>query len=85
MKILYILVIIFLCALIGTATGELILLIVPETWKLYEILSATINPVWSVEQCDILILSFNLRISFNFNIMTLVGLITGCFFSLRKV
>jgi len=85
MKILYILVIIFLCALIGTALGELILLIVPETWKLYEVLSATINPVWSIEQFDILILSFNLRISFNFNIMTLVGLITGCFFSLRKV
>lgn len=84
MKILYIILIIFLSSLIGTALGELLLQFVPETWTLYQILSARIQPAWSIEQLDLLILSVKLGISFNFNILTLLGLITGCFLSLRR-
>jgi|LSQX01.3.fsa_nt_gb hypothetical protein len=85
MKILYIILTLFLFSLIGTAVGELLLQILPVTGKIYEIVSANLTPVWSVEKLDILILYITFKVGFNFNIMTFVGLISGCFFSLRKV
>ncbi|MCK9266593.1 hypothetical protein M0P98_06920 [bacterium] len=85
MKILYIILTLFLFSLIGTAVGELLLQILPVTGKIHEIVSANLTPVWSVEKLDILILYITFKVGFNFNIMTFVGLISGCFFSLRKV
>jgi len=84
MKILYILLIIFLSSLIGTALGELIIQFIPETGRAYQILSSSMNPSWNVERLDLIIFSVRLGISFNFNLLTLAGLVTGCLFSLRK-
>jgi hypothetical protein len=85
MKIFYILIIIFISAMLGTALNELLLLFIPEHWALYEVMSADIKPLWSIEKLDLIIFSINFGISFNFNILTLFGIITGCLFSLRKV
>jgi len=84
MKILYILLIIFLSSLIGTALGELIIQFIPETGRAYQILSSSMNPSWNVERLDLIIFSVRLGISFNFNLLTLAGLVAGCLFSLRK-
>lgn len=85
MKIFYVLLIIFLCALIGTALNALALQIIPQQWGLYEIMSASINPLWSVEKLDIIVFTVDFSISFNFTILTLLGIIVGCTYSLRKI
>jgi hypothetical protein len=85
MKILYILVIIFISALIGTALNELLLLFIPGEWALHEIMSASIRPVWSIEKFDLIVFTLNFGIGFNFSILTLLGIIAGCIYSLRKI
>lgn len=85
MKIFYILLIIFLYALIGTAVGELLLLLVPTQGTFYEILSSSVKPCWSIENLDLIVLSLKCSISFNFNVFTLLGIIAGSVFSLRKI
>lgn len=85
MKILYILLIIFISALIGTALGELLLLLVPQQGIFYEILSSSIKPCWNIENLDLIVLSLKCGITFNFNIFTLLGIIAGSVFSLWKI
>jgi len=85
MKIIYILTIIFISALIGTALNELLLLFVPQEWAIYGIMASSIKPLWSIEKLDLIVLWVNFGITFNFNILTLAGIITGCLFSLRKL
>ena len=85
MKILYILMIIFICGLIGTALNELLLLFIPEQWAIYSIMASSLKPLWSIEKLDLIVLSVNFGITFNFNILTLAGIIAGSLFSLRKL
>ncbi|MCM8762016.1 MAG: DUF4321 domain-containing protein [Candidatus Omnitrophica bacterium] len=85
MKIFYILLIIFLSALIGTAVGELLLLFIPQQGIFYEVLSSSIKPYWNVENLDLIVLSLKCGISFNFNVFTLLGIIAGSVFSLRRI
>ncbi|MCX8082616.1 MAG: hypothetical protein N3D17_04390 [bacterium] len=85
MKVFYILLIIFISALIGTALGELLLLIVPNGTVIYEIISTSIKPCWCLENLDLIVLSLKCSISFNFNVVTLFGIMIGAIFSLRKV
>ncbi len=85
MKILYVLTVIFISAMIGTALNELLLLLVPGHWAGYEILSSSMSPAWKVEELDVIVATFNFGIVFKFSILTLLGIITGCFLSLRKV
>ncbi|MDD3726059.1 MAG: hypothetical protein PHI44_02540 [Candidatus Ratteibacteria bacterium] len=85
MKILYTLLIIFISALIGTALGELLLLFLPQETTIYEVLSSSITPSWNIENLDLVVLSFRCSISFNFNILTLAGIVTGAILSLRKI
>jgi ABC-type glucose/galactose transport system permease subunit len=84
MKIFYILLIIFLSSLIGTALGELITQFLPETGRAYQILSSSITPSWNIDRLDLIVFCVRLGISFKFSILTLAGMITGCLFSLRK-
>jgi len=85
MKILYVLTVVFISAMIGTALNELLLLLVPGHWTVYELLSSVLNPVWSVDQLDLIVLTLNCGVTFNFSILTLLGIITGCFLSLRRI
>ncbi|MGI6596011.1 MAG: DUF4321 domain-containing protein [Elusimicrobia bacterium] len=85
MRILYILLIVFLSALIGTALGELLMLVLPQGTIIYEVISAAIKPSWSIENLDLIVLSFRCGLSFNFNILTLLGITIGAVFSLRKI
>lgn len=71
--------------MLGTALNELLLLFVPGHWVLYEVMSAAIKPLWSIEKLDLIVFTLNFGIRFNFNILTLLGIIIGCLFSLRKV
>ncbi|MBN1445609.1 MAG: hypothetical protein JW957_05835 [Candidatus Omnitrophica bacterium] len=85
MKILYVLTVIFISAMIGTALNELLLLLVPGHWPAYEILASSLSPAWRVEELDVIVATFNFGVVFNFSILTLLGIITGCFLSLRKL
>ena len=71
--------------MIGTALNELLLIFVPHQWSLYEVMRTAIKPEWNIENLDLIVLKFNFGIKFNFNILTLLGIITGCLFSLRRV
>jgi len=85
MKVLYILLVLFISALIGTALGEILLLFIPQQATIYEILSSSIKPSWNIENLDLVVLSLRCGISFNFNILTLLGIIIGAVFCLRKI
>ncbi len=85
MKILYVLVIIFICALIGTALNALVLQLLPQQSVIYNIMSVAINPLWSIEKLDLIVFTVNFGVSFNFTILTLLGIIAGCIYSLRKI
>jgi len=70
--------------MVGTALNELLLIFIPEHWALYEVMSATIKPTWSIEQLNLVVLDINFGIAFNFKILTLLGIITGCLFGIRS-
>lgn len=76
---------IFISALIGTALGELLLLFIPQQGAIYEILLSSIRPCWNIENLDLVVLSLRCGISFNFNILTLLGIIVGAIFCLRRI
>lgn len=85
MKVIYIFLILFLSALIGTAIGEILLLLIPQNAPYYSFFSSRIVPLWSIETIDLVILNFSFTIQFNINPLTLIGLIVGSIFSLKKV
>jgi len=85
MKLFYILLVLFISGLIGTALGELLLLFIPQQGAIYGILSSSIKPCWNIEGLDLVVLSLRCGISFNFNILTLLGIIIGAVFCLRKI
>ena len=76
---------IFISGLIGTALGELLLLFIPQQGAIYGILSSSIKPSWNIENLDLVVLSLRCGISFNFNMLTLLGIIIGAVFCLRKI
>ncbi len=85
MKLLYIILVLFLSAMIGTCIGEFLLFFIPEGTVYYSYLSKSINPLWSIDNLDLIIFNLNFSLRFNINSFTLIGLITGAIYSLRKV
>jgi len=85
MKFLYIILIIFLSAMIGTVIGEILLLLIPQNTIYYNFLSNHLTPVWNINSFDLIIFNISFTIKFNINSFTLLGLIIGSIFSLRKV
>lgn len=85
MRFFYIVLVIFLCAMIGTCIGEILLLLIPQNTIYHNILSNSINPLWELKELDLIIFNISLKIKFNINPFTLLGLIIGSIFSLRKV
>ena len=85
MKVIYILLIIFICGLIGTAAGELALQFIPPDSYFHFFLSSVISPFWEIKKIDLIVMKFGFNIQFNINPLTLVGIILGSIFSLRKV
>ncbi|MCM8830382.1 MAG: DUF4321 domain-containing protein, partial [Candidatus Omnitrophica bacterium] len=51
----------------------------------YEVLSSSINHSWNVENLDLIVLSLKCGVSFKFNLFTLLGIIAGSVFSLRRI
>lgn len=71
--------------MIGTAIGEIFLLLIPQSTPYYAFFSSRIVPLWRVETIDLIILNFSFTIQFNINPFTLLGIIVGAVFSLKKV
>jgi len=85
MKFLYILLILFLSSLIGTVIGEFIIYFFPNTSPYYSFLSFRLSPTWEVAHLNLIVFDFSFSFKFYVNLFTLVGLICGSIFSLRKV
>jgi len=71
--------------MIGTATGEIINLFIPQTSNFYQFFTLKINPEWKISNFDIIILNLSLSLKFNINPFTLIGFIVGSIFSFKKV
>jgi len=84
MKFLYIILVIFLSAMIGTAIGEILLLLIPQSTIYYKILSNHLTPIWSINNFDLVVFNLSLAIKLNINSLTLLGLIIGSVISLKK-
>jgi len=85
MKIVYALVIIFLSALIGTALGELISMLVPESSFTSTFFSTFISPSWQLKKLDLVVFSVNFGIQLKINVLSLLGMIIGAVCSLKKL
>ncbi|HOK56661.1 MAG TPA: DUF4321 domain-containing protein [bacterium] len=85
MKIFYVFSVLFLCAMIGSCIGEIILMFIPQGTIYYNFLSNHLSPVWEIKQLDLIIFNLSFSIRFNINSFTLLGLIIGSIFSLKKV
>jgi len=85
MKFIYIILVIFLSAMIGTLIGEILLLFVPQNTNYYIFLSNHLTPIWNVNLLDLIIFNISFTIKFNINSFTLLGLIIGSIYSLKKV
>ncbi|MGC8976936.1 MAG: hypothetical protein ACP5OB_04870 [Candidatus Ratteibacteria bacterium] len=85
MKFLYIVFVIFLCGMIGTCIGQILISFVPKDTIYYNFLSNYLNPVWSIDNFDLVIFNISFKVQFNINSFTLFGFIIGSIFSLRKV
>ena len=85
MKFIYIILVIFLSAMIGTVIGEILLLFIPQNTIYYNFLSNHLNPTWNINSLNLVIFNVSFTIKFNINSLTLLGLIIGSIFTLRKV
>lgn len=85
MKIVYALVIIFLSALIGTALGELISMLVPQSSFTSTFFSTFIAPSWQVKKLDLIVFAVNFGIQLKINVLSLMGMIIGAVCSLKKL
>jgi len=85
MKVIYIILVIFLSTLIGTAVGQLILLFLKDKSYLYHIFSSWVSPSWKIDKLDLIVATVNLGISIKLNIMSIVGMVTGAVFALRRL
>jgi len=85
MKIIYALIIIFLSALIGTALGELIYILVPTSSYLSHLFSTSVFPAWEMKKFDLIVLDMNFVIQFKLNILSVIGMVLGAFYSIKKL
>ncbi|MCS7179756.1 MAG: DUF4321 domain-containing protein [bacterium] len=85
MKFVYIILIIFLSALIGTVIGEFIIYFTPTSFPYHQFLTFRLTPFFEVHQIDLIVFNLSFSFKFNFNFFTLIGLVIGSIFSLRKV
>ncbi len=85
MRMVYILLILFLSTMIGTCIGEMILLILPQHTTFYNFFSNHISPIWEIKQLDLIIFNLSFSIQFRINSFSLIGLVIGSIFSLKKV
>jgi len=86
MKFLYLVVVIFLCGLIGTAVGEIILFFVPISSNFYNFLSSSFSPLsFSIDNFNLVVCSISLSIITKITPFTLFGIIAGCIYSLTKI
>jgi len=86
MKFFYILVVIILSSLIGTALGEIALFFIPNTSSFYSFLNSSISsPSFSINNFNLFVCSFSISIVFKITPATLIGLIVGCIYGTTKV
>ncbi|MFN4227313.1 MAG: DUF4321 domain-containing protein [Candidatus Ratteibacteria bacterium] len=85
MRVIYILLVLFLSTMIGTCLGEIIQQLLPQHTPFYNFFSTNLSPIWEVKQLDLIIFNLSFSISFKINSFSLLGLIIGSVFSLRKV
>lgn len=85
MKFLYIILILFLSAMIGSCIGEILLFFTPPDTFFYNFMLKSTNSILSVDNLDLIILKISFSINFKINSFTLLGLIGGAIYSLRKV
>ena len=85
MKVIYIILVIFLSTLIGTAIGELLSLFLNSKGFLYHIFASGITPSWEIEKLDLIVATINLGITIKLNVMSILGMVTGAVFSLKKL
>ncbi|MCM8806395.1 MAG: DUF4321 domain-containing protein [Candidatus Omnitrophica bacterium] len=85
MRFLYTVIILFLCAMIGTCIGEILLFFIPEKWYFYNLISKSLNPTWKINSLDLIIFNLSFSLIFKINLFTLVGLIIGAVYTLRKI
>ena len=85
MKVIYIILVIFLSTLIGTAIGELLSLFLNSKSFLYHIFASGITPSWKIEKLDLIVATINLGITIKLNVMSILGMVIGAVFSLKKL
>jgi len=86
MKFLYLIIVIFLCGLIGTVVGEIALFFIPSTSYFYNFFNSSISsPTFSINNLNLIILSFSLSLVFKITPGTLLGIIIGCIYGIIKL
>ncbi|MCM8818768.1 MAG: DUF4321 domain-containing protein [Candidatus Omnitrophica bacterium] len=85
MKVFYIILVLFLSAMIGSCIGEILLFFIHPGTFYYDFLSKSTNSILSINNLDLRIFKITFSINFKVNFFTLLGLIGGALYSLRKV
>ena len=85
MRIVYALVLIILSALIGSAVGELISVILPEGTAMASVFSVAAAPTWAVDNLDLTVLLLSFSFTLRLTLFTALGAAVGLVFGLRFV
>jgi len=84
-RLIYALVVIFLCSLIGTVVGELVAVFVPASHPASILLSTAITPGFHLPLTDLSAILVELQFHLKITVISLVGMIAGTFVSLWKI